>query len=81
MNHETWVLEWHQSSNNLHIQPLNHLLSKNREAYADNKQRPNWITIYVGTQDDCIKAADAIRPTLRLREKECNASLLECLES
>ena len=70
MNREIWVLEWHQASNNLHIQPLNHLLSKNRQAYANNTQRPNWITLYVGSQDECSRAADAIRPTLRQREKE-----------
>lgn len=78
---ELWVLEWHQKSNNFHIQPLDLLLSRNREAYMLDKNLQNWIVLHVGTNDECSKAADAARPTLHKREKERNKALLEWLET
>lgn len=66
---DLWVLEWHQKSNNFHIQKLASLLSRNREAYRDDKCLQNWIVLHVGTNDECHEAADAARVTLNQREK------------
>ncbi len=70
VNCDLWVLEWHQPSNNFHIQALDRLLSRNRDAYRDDRCLQNWIVLHVGTKDECHKAAEAARPTLRKRERE-----------
>ena len=67
MSSELWVLEWHQKSNNFHIQPLDKMLSDNRRAYMRDVARQNWIVLVVGTHDECTATADAARPTLQAR--------------
>lgn len=76
-----WVLEWHQKSNSFHVQPLDKLLSKNREAYANNAEGQNWRVLHIGTKDECEAAANAARPTLRRRNMEINRAMLEWLET
>lgn len=70
-NSEMWVLEWSQRANVFHIQPMERTLSFNRRLYADDKKTVNdYRILFVGTHDDCDKAAEASRSTISEREKK-----------
>ena len=70
MNSDLWVLEWSQKSNGFHVQSMDAMLSKNRQAYRDD-HRPinNWLVIHVGTKNECQAVADAARQTIVSRAK------------
>ena len=61
-----WSLLWSQRQNALHIEPFEDTLSKNRQAYTDNRGG-DYRLLFVGPKEDVEKAADAIRHTLRDR--------------
>jgi len=70
-NSEMWVLEWSQRANVFHIQPIEKTLSFNRKLYANDKETVNdYRILFVGTHDDCDKAAEASRATIRERESK-----------
>ena len=62
-----WALMWKQGCAFPHIEMLDSALSKYRANYRDDREPNGWVPLYVGTQDECSKAADAIRGTLRDR--------------
>lgn len=65
-----YVLEWSQSQNALHIQPLEKTLRAARERFSVNKPAPNDFTIvFLGEEDEVHKMAEQIRPLLRSREE------------
>lgn len=66
---EQWVLLWSQRQNALHIEPLEKLLSLNRESYRDNEP-VYYAPIAVGSLAEMQAAADNIRPTLIQRERQ-----------
>lgn len=65
---DTYVLEWSKMTNNLHMQPLDAMLSRNRCLYRDGRASNDYIPLIVGTREVVEEAAKAIRPTLRKRE-------------
>ena len=68
---QLWVLEWSQSQNALHIQPLEKTLAFNRRLYAnDTKCINDYRVLHVGSRDECEAMANSCRQTLRARESE-----------
>lgn len=70
MTTEQYVLEWSHKQGMPHVQRLNDTLSANRRAYMDNKPVNDYIPIAIGTFDEMMDAAEAIRPTLMQRRPE-----------
>lgn len=69
-NSDLYVLEWSQSSNGFHVQPLEKTLQFNRKLYAANRKTLNdYRVLFVGSYDECSAAADASRKTLIDREE------------
>lgn len=69
MTNDLFALLWSRRQNALHVEPLERTLSLNRTAYRDNQPINDYHPIYVGTQDECLKTADAVRSTIASREK------------
>jgi hypothetical protein len=67
------VLLWSGTSNALHIETVDSMLSNNREAYRDERLS-DWIVIGAGTHDECSDLADAVRGTLRARQEARDAA-------
>ena len=74
---DLYVLEWSKKQGMPHVQRLSETLSANRRAYMDNKATGDYIPLAIGSFDEMIDAAEAIRPTLLSRrpEKEMALSL------
>ena len=70
MTKNLYVLEWSRKQGMPHVQRLDATLSANRQAYMDNKAANDYIPIAVGTMDEMLAAADAIRPTLISRRPD-----------
>lgn len=64
---EQWVLLWSQSQNAIHVERLEDCLSKNRQAYQDNR-RSDYVPIYVGERGNVSAAASHCSNTLLDRE-------------
>jgi hypothetical protein len=62
-----YVLSWSKRQNALHVESLEVMLSSNRQAYRDERAC-DYLPIHIGTQDECLAAADAIRPTMAARD-------------
>lgn len=72
---DLWVLEWHQESNNIHIQPLCALVGLNRTRFVINAPVPGrYVPIFIGTRKEVEREVDKIRPTLIERQKEREAA-------
>lgn len=67
MKTEQWALLWSQRQNCLHIEPMEHWLSKNRQAYRDQTNLNDYHAIYIGDRATCEATADSVRPTLQAR--------------
>ena len=66
-----WALEWSQSQNAFHIQPLDKTLAFNRRLYVEGKRCLNdYRVIHVGMRAECEAMANSCRQTLRARESE-----------
>lgn len=65
---DQWTLLWSCSQNALHIEPLERLLSLNRESYRDNEP-VYYAPIAIGSLAEMQAAAENIRPTLIQRER------------
>lgn len=66
---DLYVLEWSQRGNVFHVRRLVEVLQENRHLYASNSaasddSRP----LIVGTQSECMSAAEASAQTLAGRE-------------
>lgn len=70
MKAELYVLEWSKKQGMPHVQRLEETLSTNRLAYMEDKATNDYIPLAVGTFDEMLAAADAIRPTLAKRRPE-----------
>ena len=46
-----YALEWSQSENHLHIQPLESLCAKNQQAFMDDKRQSDYVVIMIGEED------------------------------
>lgn len=62
------VLLWSQSQCALHIEPLAEMLSENRQAYTEDR-RMDFVPIYIGAEEECRGAADAVRNTMAQRQQ------------
>ena len=67
---DVYVLEWSQKQGMPHVQKLEETLSANRRAYMDDKPSNDYIPLAIGTLDDMLTAAEAMRPTLIKRKPE-----------
>jgi thiamine monophosphate kinase len=65
---EAWCLCWSHRQNAVHIEQLRRHLSSNRESYAANAGG-DYRLLFVGSEDECSAAADAIRGTLADRAR------------
>jgi hypothetical protein len=68
-----FVLLWSRTANALHVEPLEKMLSHNRESYTDN-ERVEYVPLYVGTEAEVDAAADACRGTLAARIQRAEAT-------
>ncbi len=66
-NTEQWVLLWSQRQNALHIEPLEHMLKMNRQAYRDNKGG-DYRLMLIGARAEVDATADSLRSTMAQRE-------------
>lgn len=66
---EQWALMWSQAKNDLRIEPLEHVLSCNRDAYRDNRQ-PEYVPIYVGERGHIAAAVGFCHATIAERTQE-----------
>jgi hypothetical protein len=73
---DLYVLEWSKKQGMPHVQPLTKTLSNNRIAYMNDKAVNDYIPIAVGTMDEMLDAANAMRPTLL---KRLPLGVAECL--
>lgn len=64
---EQWVLLWSKDQNALHVEPLERMLSSNREAYKNNR-RCGYVPIYIGERGHVDAAAAFCHSTLLNRE-------------
>lgn len=64
-----YVLLWSKSQNCLHIETVANWLSKNRKAYGDDAKLTDYHPIVIADRETCHQTADAVRPTLKTREK------------
>jgi hypothetical protein len=64
-----YVLEWSQSTNNFHIQPLPNLLAFNQSAFLDNKKVPDYMVLMVGEKQAVDEMADHWRHYLQRRQE------------
>lgn len=67
---DLYVLEWSKKQGMPHVQRLTETLSANRRAYMDDKVVNDYIPIAVGTMDELLDAAEAMRPTLIKRRPD-----------
>lgn len=67
-NQATHALLWSQSQCAMHIEPIDDMLSSNRRAYTVD-QRMDYVPIYFGSSDECHKASESVRSTMRHRQE------------
>lgn len=63
-----WVLLWSQSQNALHVEPVEDMLSSNRQAYSEDR-RTDYVPVCIDHEEVVHQVADAIRHTMRARER------------
>jgi hypothetical protein len=61
------VLLWSKRQNALHIEPVDRMLSSNRNCYRDDRAS-DYLPIHIGTREECDAAAEACRSTLAARQ-------------
>ncbi len=65
---EKMVLLWSHSQCAFHIERLEEMLTANMRAFKEDRPM-DYATLFVGTEDDCDRMADVLRPTLRKRQQ------------
>lgn len=79
LKHDLYVLEWSKKQGLPHVQRLSDTLSANRLAYMDDLEVVgDYIPIAVGTLDEMLDAAEAIKPTLLKRRPDKADVLMLC---
>jgi hypothetical protein len=63
---DKWVLLWSQSQCAYHIERFDDMLRANLQAYHENR-RMDYVPIWVGTEAECDKAAEAGRVLMEER--------------
>lgn len=61
------VLLWSERQNCLHIEPLDRMLSANRQAYRDNRPG-DYRVLFIGTREEVDEAAKACHSTIDGRD-------------
>jgi hydrogenase maturation factor len=64
-----WALLWSQRQNALHVEELALTMSKNRQAYTEDKAG-DYVLLHIGTHDEVIAAAEVCHATLSNRAIE-----------
>ena len=64
-----YALEWSQSSNGFHIQPLERSITSNREAFTEDRWC-RYVVIATGTLPEMEDLAEELRPVLEYRNAE-----------
>jgi len=59
-NGEPWALEWSHEANMFHVQPLADSIKTAREHFLNNSAPNDWITIYVGTEEEVDKESERL---------------------
>ncbi|WCM88829.1 hypothetical protein [Acidovorax sp. NCPPB 3576] len=67
----THALLWSHSQCALHVEPIADMLSSNRQAYTQDRGS-DYVPIFLGCDDDCRKAAEAVRDTMHRRQTARN---------
>jgi hypothetical protein len=67
MDKSTCVLLWSQSQNALHIETIEEMLEANRNALEENR-RMDYVPIFIGSDDECHKAATGMRKVMHARD-------------
>lgn len=70
---QQYALEWSQSTNNFHLQPLANLLAMNQEAFISNKPPKDFVVLMVGEKDAVERMADHWRIRIAERDRVRNA--------
>lgn len=63
-----YTLLWSQSQCALHIEPMEDMLSENRQAFVDDR-RMDYVPIAFGSEEHCREVAEQVRPTLAERQE------------
>lgn len=69
---DLYVLEWSQSTNNFHIQPLANVCAANQMAFIEDKRRPDYHILFVGEKESVHRMADQWRDRVSERERVRN---------
>lgn len=64
-----YVLEWSQSTNNFHIQPVSQLCARNQQAFIDDKPLRDYAILMVGEKDAVHAMADSWRERIKERDR------------
>lgn len=67
-----WALLWSQSQCAMHIETVEEMLSRNRQAYAANKCM-DYVPIVFGSRELCDQIAGRVGHILRERQCGCAA--------
>lgn len=62
----THVLLWSQRQNALHIEEVQEMLAKNREAYRENRPT-DYVPVWMGSLEQCQSTANNLHGTLASR--------------
>ena len=62
-----WVLEWSKRQNAFHIQEAGRAIESNLQAMVSERVC-DYITVMIGSREDCDKTADRFRHYLKKRE-------------
>ncbi len=63
----TYVLLWSHSQCAFHIEPHADMLDANALAFKEDR-RMDYVALMAGTDDECHRMADKLRPILRKRQ-------------
>lgn len=65
---DAYALLWSKRDNSFHIERLTETVSKGRRFFLENMAN-DYLLIGLGTYQETTKAADAMRPYMRHRDK------------
>lgn len=56
----TWAVLWSQSTNSMHIAPLEDVIAGNRAMYVSNES-PQYVPLFIGGKVECMAEHKRIR--------------------
>ena len=65
---ELWNLLWSRSQQAFHIEQVKYTVRTNQSAFLANR-RMDYVTLLVGTEDECHAEADFLRPKLHEQQR------------